>query len=106
MMRVNPVVQALDTDKDGEISSDEIAKAPAALKTLDKNGDGKLSTEELPEPMRGIVARADTDKDGFASRDELTKALAVQSAGRPGGDRGDHDERPPKSDSPQPSPGQ
>ena len=147
MMRVNPVVQALDTDKDGEISSDEIAKAPAALKTLDKNGDGKLSaeelrpnlrgpggerggprtdttevvngmmafdkngdgklsTEELPERMRGIVARADTDKDGFASRDELTKALAVQSAGRPGGDRGDHDERPPKSDSPQPSPGQ
>jgi Ca2+-binding EF-hand superfamily protein len=39
---MNPLFQALDTDKDGELSAAEIANAPAALKTLDKNKDGKL----------------------------------------------------------------
>ncbi|HVV73183.1 MAG TPA: phospholipid-binding protein, partial [Verrucomicrobiae bacterium] len=40
---------------DGVIDADEIANAPAALKTLDKNGDGKLTMDELmgPRPMRG-----------------------------------------------------
>ncbi len=38
---------ALDKDRDGELSRDEIADAPKALKTLDKNGDGILSHEEL-----------------------------------------------------------
>ncbi len=42
-----PVMVALDADKDGEISAEEIANAAAALKTLDKNNDGKLSKEEL-----------------------------------------------------------
>lgn len=92
MMRANPVVQALDTDKDGEISADEIAKAPAALKTLDKNGDGKLSADELRPNMRGQGGergggRADTaevvnnmmgfDKngDGKLSADELPERM-------------------------------
>lgn len=91
-MRVNPVIQALDTDKDGEISADEIAKAPAALKTLDKNGDGKLSAEELRPNMRGPGGdrggpRADTtevvngmmafDKngDGKLSAEELPERM-------------------------------
>jgi len=41
---------ALDTDKDGVISADEIANASAALKTLDKNGDGELTREEFGPP--------------------------------------------------------
>jgi hypothetical protein len=43
MMRMLPLMTALDTDQDGELSAAEIEKAVAALKTLDKNKDGKLS---------------------------------------------------------------
>ncbi len=42
-----PLMLALDADKDGELSSDEIKNAATALKTLDKDEDGKLSREEL-----------------------------------------------------------
>jgi hypothetical protein len=37
----------LDTDGDGALSSEEIAAAPARLRTLDKNGDGILTRDEL-----------------------------------------------------------
>jgi Ca2+-binding EF-hand superfamily protein len=53
MMRMMPLMQALDADGDGELSSAEIANAPAALKKLDKNGDGKLDAEELRPSMGG-----------------------------------------------------
>jgi len=42
-----PLIVALDADKDGEISAEEIANAATALKTLDKNGDGKLTRDEI-----------------------------------------------------------
>jgi len=44
---VPAIVTALDANHDGVIDADEIANAPAALKTLDKNGDGKLTPEEF-----------------------------------------------------------
>jgi hypothetical protein len=46
---------ALDKDKDGSLSADEITAAAESLKTLDKNGDGKLAEDELrpPRPPRG-----------------------------------------------------
>jgi hypothetical protein len=47
MMQFLPVLAALDADKNGEISAEEIDNAAAALKKLDKNGDGKLTEEEL-----------------------------------------------------------
>lgn len=50
-MPIPPVLAALDTDRDGELSAREIASAPAALKTLDKNSDGKLTHEELRPPF-------------------------------------------------------
>jgi EF hand len=50
MHRVPPVFAALDTNHDGVIDADEIANAPAALKTLDKNGTGQLTIEELMGP--------------------------------------------------------
>jgi hypothetical protein len=43
-------MQALDIDRDGELSATEIANASTALGTLDKNGDGKVSREELGPP--------------------------------------------------------
>lgn len=42
---------ALDTNHDGELSADEIANAPAALRALDLNGDGKLDRDELRPPF-------------------------------------------------------
>lgn len=51
----SPLMGALDANHDGVIDADEIANAPAALKTLDKNGDGKLTMDELrpPRPQGG-----------------------------------------------------
>jgi EF hand len=50
----SPLMQALDVNHDGVIDADEIANAPAALKTLDKNGDGVLTRDEIcpPPPPR------------------------------------------------------
>lgn len=50
-----PLITALDTNHDGIIDADEIANAPAALKTLDKNGDGQLTRDEYlpPRPQHG-----------------------------------------------------
>lgn len=43
----NVIVHVLDANRDGTIDAGEIARAPAALKTLDRNGDGKLTNDEL-----------------------------------------------------------
>ena len=37
----------LDTDRDGQLSGEEIDKAAALIKALDKNNDGKVNPEEL-----------------------------------------------------------
>ena len=46
----SPLMDILDADRDGELSAEEIANAPQALKKLDRNGDRKLGREEL-RPM-------------------------------------------------------
>ncbi len=50
-MRPNPIIEALDLNKDGVIDAEELAKASESLKKLDKNGDGKLTPDEF-RPMR------------------------------------------------------
>jgi Ca2+-binding EF-hand superfamily protein len=46
-MRLDPILAALDTNGDGEISAEELAAAASALKKLDTNGDGQLSADEV-----------------------------------------------------------
>jgi len=48
----SPLVEALDADRDGTISAEELKNATATLSALDKNHDGALSEEEY-RPQRG-----------------------------------------------------
>ncbi len=82
----SPLMRALDTDKDGKLSADEIKNAAASLKKLDKNDDGKLSRKEL-RPTRAPgrpgggpptgkefvkhIMSFDKDGDGKVSKAEL-----------------------------------
>jgi hypothetical protein len=50
-MHFGPLMHALDTDKDGVLSAEEIAAASAnLLAKLDKNKDGKIDRKELLPP--------------------------------------------------------
>ncbi len=51
MRMPNPIIEALDLNKDGTIDADELAKAVESLKKLDKNGDGKITPDEY-RPQR------------------------------------------------------
>jgi hypothetical protein len=74
-MRLHPALAALDADRDGAISADEIGNSPAALRTLDSDGDGSLIAPELlPAPGANEAAmylsRHDTNRDGRISHQE------------------------------------
>jgi len=47
MIKMDPVLKALDSDSDGRITADEIKAAAESLAALDKNKDGKLVEEEV-----------------------------------------------------------
>lgn len=48
----DPLAGAIDTDKDGTLSTAELAKASASLRSLDKDGDGAIDRNELRDAMR------------------------------------------------------
>jgi Ca2+-binding EF-hand superfamily protein len=111
---MNPVVGALDTDGDGEVSASELEQSTASLKKLDKNSDGKLTEDELRPQFGGDRGRGgrgsggegmadrlmeyDADKDGKLSRDELSKMQFPPFGGRPGGEGGRPGEGGPRPD--------
>ena len=86
-----PVLEALDHNADGILSTDEIQSTPESLKALDKNGDGKLSPAEtrlkfparikLPQGFVGkmllnpriqpLMNLIDRDGDGTIDADEI-----------------------------------
>jgi len=77
-MTDNPVLAALDTDHDGEISAAEIVYSADALKSLDLDNNGSLSPYEvLPHPAvshaAGIMGRFDTFDSGVISIQGLPK---------------------------------
>ena len=47
------LMEALDADKDGKLTAEEIENAATALRKLDTNRDGKLSQEEIGWPPAG-----------------------------------------------------
>ena len=50
VMQTDPLLSALDKDRDSVISGAELTNVPVALLPLDKNQDGTLSEEELSPP--------------------------------------------------------
>jgi Ca2+-binding EF-hand superfamily protein len=82
-MRVHPVLAALDTNGDGEISESEIRNAAAALRTLDGNRDGRLTEREV-RPERAVLMASsimlalDRNGDGRISADERHGPIAVR----------------------------
>jgi len=87
---LNPVLLVLDKDRNGTLSSEEIAGASAALKTLDKNGDGEITREEFRPTPGGpgggspgggpgeFITRLmenDKNKDGKLSKEELPERM-------------------------------
>jgi len=82
-MRVHPVLAALDTNHDGEISESEIRNAAAALRTLDSNGDGRLVEREVQPDRAALMASnimlaLDRNGDGRISPDERQGAIAAR----------------------------
>jgi Ca2+-binding EF-hand superfamily protein len=55
MMAMMPIIQALDADKNGELSTEEIDNAAAAIKTLDQDKDGSISAEEMAPDMSQML---------------------------------------------------
>ncbi len=96
---MGPLMIALDTDKDGVLSAEEIAAASENLKKLDKNGDGKIDHIELRPPLprgrQGDSAQGPSDGKG-----QRNGANAQDGQGRRGG-QGAQDgarRRPPQGD--------
>ncbi len=77
---MNPVMAALDANRDGEISAAEIKNAAAALSKLDKNKDGKITRDEIRPSSSGFGG----DRPGGFGR----------PGQRPGGERPDRPDRP------------
>ena len=78
----------LDSDRNGELSSEEITAAADVLRKLDRNSDGKLTLNELPRPpfMRPggeqnreeVMCRLggmDRNNDGKITKEELPERM-------------------------------
>jgi Ca2+-binding EF-hand superfamily protein len=78
-----PLFAALDTNRDGELSAEEIANSSKSLLALDRNRDGKLSRDELGPPpgrpgaeeMLRRLKAADANGDGKLTKEEAPERL-------------------------------
>ena len=91
-MRMFPIMAALDADGNGEISTEEIKAAPAALKKLDKNNDGKLTDAELlPSFPGGGGSRGGSVRGGRGGAPQVRPSF--EGDDRPQSPRGGADRR-------------
>jgi len=108
-----PLLGALDTNHDGELSSEEISSAASALSGLDKDKNGELTENEIGSNFPGfnrnwrrsgggrggpvglpggpgdgqsvrLVERFDADQDGMLNQQERAKARAFLRENRGG----------------------
>ena len=99
-------LKALDTNKDGKLSRDEIHPEMAGggrgrpnderagrqrgggnhsdvaerMQRLDKNNDGSISKDEVPARMEQMVARFDANKNGTLDKEEVASMVKQLSA--------------------------
>jgi Ca2+-binding EF-hand superfamily protein len=81
-MRFHPVLAALDSDHNGEISAEEIRNSAQSLRRLDIDGDGVLSPPEVmphQAAARAVVifGQFDIDHDGRISAVESEREQSV-----------------------------
>lgn len=82
--RSNPMFEAIDADGNGVITAQELRKAPAALKKLDRDSDGNISLEEAapaspfsdPGRMVDRMMERDANGDGKLTPDEVDERMA------------------------------
>ena len=95
---INPLIEALDLDKDGKISAEELKQASESLKKLDKNKDGELTLEEMmPKGMRPGMGKGGFEgKKGFGKKGPPDgKGEPQDNKGGPGEGKGGPGARPP-----------
>ena len=84
----NPLVAALDTNGDREISAEELQAATASLLTLDKNSDGKLTDDEMRPPRPDGGGREGAPREG-GGRDGGREGAPQNGAPQNGAGRGE-----------------
>ena len=74
-----PVTIALDTDKDGVISTEEMEAAATSLKTADKNNDGRIRRDELTPQFRGRSSSKGrgNSRGNRSNREETTRTERI-----------------------------
>jgi len=83
--RMDPLLNALDSDHDGVISAAEIASASRSLLTLDADSDGDIKPDEMRmrqqtprERVDHMLDEWDTNKDGRISKAEAPDRMQQQ----------------------------
>ena len=84
-------LRKLDLDGDGQLTSLEFLPRPVdssavdaeslvkRLMAFDRNGDGVLTSDELPERMQSLMAKADANHDGKLTPDEIRAYAKAQT---------------------------
>jgi Ca2+-binding EF-hand superfamily protein len=84
-MPSDPILNELDSNHDGVISSTEIAAADKSLLATDIDHDGEISADEMrvrppsaEEQPEHLLGECDTNKDGNISKAEAPDRLQQQ----------------------------